>query len=121
MRIFKTKWFSKTAKNHAIKDDELCLAINAACEGKADDLGGGVYKKRLNHNRDRAIILAKGGRNWFYTFLYAKQDMANITHEELSGFRTLAKHYGCLKNEKLSLLIDAKELLEICHDRKREI
>ena len=84
MRVFKTKWFSKTAKNHAIKDDELCLA--------------------------------KGGRNWFYIFLYAKQDMA-----ELTGFRTLAKHYAGLKTEKLSLLIDAKELLEICHDRKREI
>ncbi|WP_312454659.1 type II toxin-antitoxin system RelE/ParE family toxin [Pseudescherichia sp.] len=121
MRVFKTKWFSKAAKSHAIKDDELCLAINAVCEGKADDLGGGVYKKRLNYNRDRAIILAKGGKNWFYTFLYAKQNMANITYEELSGFRTLAKHYTCLKNEKLRLLIDTQELQEICHDRKREI
>lgn len=61
-------------------------------QGKADDLGGGVYKKRLNQNRDRAIILAKGGERWFYTFLYAKQDMSNIDNRELAGFRELAKH-----------------------------
>ena len=40
MRVFKTKWFSKAAKSHAIKDGELCLAIQAVILGKADDLGG---------------------------------------------------------------------------------
>ncbi len=50
MRVFKTKWFTKAAKSHA-------------------------------------IILAKGGQHWFYTFLYAKQDMANIDNRELAGFR----------------------------------
>ncbi|MBC2873018.1 type II toxin-antitoxin system RelE/ParE family toxin [Klebsiella pneumoniae] len=28
--------------------------------------------------------------------LYAKQDMANINHRELMGFRELAKHYANL-------------------------
>ncbi len=65
MRVFKTKWFTKMAKSHAIKDSELSQAIEAVMQGKADDLGGGVYKKRLNQNRDRAIILAKGGQHWF--------------------------------------------------------
>ncbi len=65
MRVLKTKWFTKAAKSHSIKDSELCQAIEAVAQGKADDLGGGVYKKRLNQNRDRAIILAKGGVNWF--------------------------------------------------------
>lgn len=101
MRVFKTKWFSKAAKSHAIKDSELCQAIEATMQGKADDLGGGVYKKRLNQNRDRAIILAKGGEHWFYTFLYAKQDMANIDCRELAGFRELAKHYAALIDKKL--------------------
>jgi hypothetical protein len=40
MRVFKTKWFSKAAKSHAIKDSELCRAIEAVVQGKADDLGG---------------------------------------------------------------------------------
>ncbi|MBA0192081.1 type II toxin-antitoxin system RelE/ParE family toxin, partial [Pectobacterium carotovorum] len=40
MRVFKTKWFTKAAKSHAIKDSELCEAIEAVVQGKADDLGG---------------------------------------------------------------------------------
>mgnify|MGYP000254617209 CR=1 FL=1 len=68
MRIFKTKWFTREARAHAIDDDELCKAIEATLQGKVDNLGGGVYKKRLNKNRDRAIILAKGSEHWFYTF-----------------------------------------------------
>ncbi|NEG61014.1 type II toxin-antitoxin system RelE/ParE family toxin [Pantoea agglomerans] len=81
--------------------------------------GGVVYKKHLNQNRDRAIILAKGGEHWFYTFLYAKQDMANIDNRELAGFRELAKHYAALRDEKITALIKSKELVEICHDCKK--
>ncbi|UJL39008.1 type II toxin-antitoxin system RelE/ParE family toxin [Pantoea agglomerans] len=81
--------------------------------------GGVVYKKHLNQNRDRAIILAKGGVHWFYTFLYAKQDMANIDNRELAGFRELAKHYAALRDEKITALIKSKELVEICHDCKK--
>ncbi|NXZ88517.1 type II toxin-antitoxin system RelE/ParE family toxin [Serratia sp. JSRIV001] len=119
MRVFKTKWFAKMAESHGIKDRELCRAIDAVIEGKADDLGGGIYKKHLRENRDRAIILAKGGVHWFYTFLYAKQDMANIDKRELAGFRELAKYYAVLTDEKIMALITNKELVEICHDRKK--
>lgn len=119
MRVFKTKWFTKAAKSHAIKDSELCKAIEGILQGKVDDLGGGVYKKRLNLNRDRAIILAKGGCHWFYTFLYAKQDMANIDARELMGFRELAKHYAGLADVTIMALIQHKELVEICHDCKK--
>ena len=59
MRIFKTKWFAREARSHGISDDELYQAIQSALQGKVVDLGGGVYKKRLNKNRDRAIILTK--------------------------------------------------------------
>ena len=59
MRIFKTKWFAREASSHGISDDELYQAIQSALQGKVVDLGGGVYKKRLNKNRDRAIILIK--------------------------------------------------------------
>lgn len=96
----------------------LCLTV---IQGKADYLGSGVHKKRLNQNRDRAIILAKGGNHWFYAFLYAKQDKANITLQELAGFRALSKHYADLTVEKITALINRKVLVEICHDRKNQI
>jgi hypothetical protein len=46
--------------------------------GQGIDLGGGVFKKRLNQNRHRSIILAKGGRFWICQFLFAKKDRSNI-------------------------------------------
>lgn len=116
MRVFKTKWFTKAAQSHLIQDHELCQAISEILTGKADNLGGGVYKKRLNQNRDRSIVLAKGGSRWMYTYLFAKQDMANIDHHELLGFRELAKHYANLSDQQIATLMKAKELMEICHD-----
>lgn len=115
-RVFKTKWFSKQARRHLIGDEELCNAIAAVKLGYADNLGGGVFKKRLHHNRDRAIILAKGGKNWIYTFLFAKQDQANLSESELEGFRELAKHYSLISNDALNRLITVRELVEMCHD-----
>jgi hypothetical protein len=46
-RAFKTVRLSKDAKKARIKDAELCLAIQQVFLGQADDLGGGVFKKRL--------------------------------------------------------------------------
>ena len=71
-RVFKTAWFSRAARKALIFDDELCAAIRQAMLGQADDLGGGVFKKRLSKNRYRSIIVAKGGRNWVFAYLFAK-------------------------------------------------
>ena len=61
-RTFKTAWLTKAALKARITDDELCEAIAEVLKGQADDLGGGAFKKRLNRNMHRRIILAKGGR-----------------------------------------------------------
>jgi hypothetical protein len=60
VRVFQTAWFAKAASKGRISEQELCIAIGQVMLGQADDLGGGVFKKRLNKNRDRSIILAKG-------------------------------------------------------------
>lgn len=114
-RAFKTAWFSKTARKARIKDDELCEAFREVMKGQADDLGGGVFKKRLNKNMHRSIILAKGGRYWVYEYLFAKKDRANIEDDELEDFRTLAKSYAALNEEQIARLLDDKDLTEICH------
>ena len=36
MRVFKTKWFAREARSHAITDEELCRAILETEQGKAD-------------------------------------------------------------------------------------
>jgi len=79
-------------------------------------LGGGVYKKRLNDNMHRSIILAKAGQYWIYAYLYAKKDRENIAPDELVGFKKLAKDYSNVSSVKIAALLSDKELLEICHE-----
>lgn len=84
-------------------------------QGQADDLGGGVFKKRLNDNQHRSIILAKAGRWWVYEFVFAKKDRDNISSDELAQFKLLAKSYAALSNKEVQQLIDDQYFLEICH------
>jgi hypothetical protein len=114
-RTFKTHWFAKHAAKAHISDAELCEAIDEAEKGQCDDLGGGVFKKRLNRNMHRSIILAKGGRLWVYAYLFAKKDRANIADDELVAFRDLAKVYAAKTDADLRLELKAGELTEICH------
>jgi hypothetical protein len=114
-RVFKTTWFAKEARKAKITDGDLCRAIEQVMLGQTDDLGGGVFKKRLNDNLHRSIIVAKAGRYWIYTYLYAKKDRANITADELAGFKKLAKDYGITDNNKFAALLRNNELVEICH------
>jgi hypothetical protein len=111
---FKTEWFAKAARKAGIADAELCKAVMQVIAGQADDLGGGVYKKRLASNRHRSIILARGGEYWVYEYLFAKQDRANIEDKELRSFRSLAKAYAALTAEMVAKLIEGGEWIEIC-------
>jgi hypothetical protein len=115
-RVFKSAWFSKAAKKAHIHDDELCAAVKQAMLGQADDLGGGVFKKRLNDNMHRSIILAKAGKWWVFEYLFAKKDRDNIEDDELVQFRALAKNYAMLNDTQIGQLIDGNHLKEICYD-----
>lgn len=116
-RAFKSAWFAKAAKKARISDTMLCKAIAQVVAGQADDLGGGVFKKRLSDNQYRSIILARGGEFWVYQYLFAKQDRANIDDDELKAFRELAKGYAALTAERVTALVAGKDWIEICTDR----
>lgn len=96
-RTFKTAWFAKSAKKAQITDTELCNAVQEVLQGQADDLGGGVFKKRLHRNTHRSIVLAKGGQFWIYTYLFAK-------------------YYAELTSVQVTQLVSTAQLKEICHD-----
>ncbi len=116
-RAFKTAWFAKAARKARISDVVLCKAIAQVAQGQADDLGGGVFKKRLNDNRHRSIILARSGEFWVYEYLFAKQDRANIDDNELVAFRKLAKAYSGLTGRQVAALLAGGDFLEICHEQ----
>jgi hypothetical protein len=120
-RVFKTAWFARAAKKAKIADQELCRAIRQVMLGQADDLGGGVFKKRLDKNRSRSIILAKGGRYWVYAYLFAKKDRPNIGHSELVEFRAVADLYSHKTDVEIAMEIQRRELVEICHDEQEQV
>jgi len=113
IRFFKTKWFSREARKALISDRELCSAIRQVMLGQAVDLGGGVFKKRLGKNRFRSIILAKGGRNWVYEYLFAKEDLDNISVSDLANFRKLARSYEGLTDREIVELSANQDWVEI--------
>jgi hypothetical protein len=114
LRVFKSAWFAKAARKARISDAMLCKAIAQVMAGQADDLGGGVFKKRLSDNRYRSIILARGRSFWVYQYPFAKQDRANIADDELKAFRNLATAYAALRAEQVSALVAGKDWMEIC-------
>ncbi len=120
-RTLKTAWFTKAARKARINDVELCDAIEEVRKGQADDLGGGVFKKRLNKNMHRSLILAKGGRYWIYQFLFAKKDQANIDGDDLDDFRALAKTYALLSEKQIAQLIESRDLTEICNGDEKQV
>jgi len=120
-RVFKTAWFSRAARKALIADLELCSAIRQVMLGQADDLGGGVYKKRLGKNRYRSIIVARGGRYWVYAYLFAKKDRANIGVDELAEFRVLAALYGEKSGTEIARELQLGKLVEICHGDQTQV
>jgi hypothetical protein len=96
----------------------LCKAIGEVSRGQADNLGNGVFKKRLNDNHHRSIILAKSGEFWVFAYLFAKKDRANITDDELIAFRKLAALYRQKSQEALARELEIGELEEICNAEK---
>ena len=115
-RCFKTRFFSKQARKARVVDEELCKILRELSEGKATDLGGGVFKKRLGKNDYRSIIVAKSDFYWVLEFLFAKKDADSITSIALDSFRTLADSYAKLKPPQLAELLTAGDLEEICND-----
>jgi hypothetical protein len=115
-RAFKSAWFARAARKVNITDHALCNVIAQAMLGQADDLGGGVFKKRLNKNDHRAIILSRAQGFWVYEYLFAKKDRDNIDDAELKAFRLLAKSYAALTARQIEALLYNKNWIEICKE-----
>ncbi|GAD60045.1 MULTISPECIES: type II toxin-antitoxin system RelE/ParE family toxin [Brevundimonas] len=120
-RVFKTAWFAKAARKARISDAELCDAMFEAMKGQCDDLGGGVFKKRLDKNRSRSIIVAKGGRYWVYAYLFAKKDRANISPKDLRDLRAMANYYAGVTSADMTRGLEAGEIMEICDGDHAEV
>ena len=120
MRIFKNRWIAKFAAKHSISDSDLIEAVRRADNGLIDaDLGGGVIKQRIARKGQgksggyRSMILFKHGELAFFMYAFAKSDRENITAQELTDLKTLARYATKCSNEELEMLIVKMGLLEL--------
>jgi hypothetical protein len=114
-RFFKTAWFAKATSKAGIQDLELCKILRQTQDGQADDLGGGVLKKRVHKNMFRAIVLGKGRSYWVLVYLFAKKRRANIDNNELEAFRKLADIFEKKTDKDIQRDLEAGVMVEICH------
>lgn len=115
-RAFRTRYFAKQARSGGISDDELWQAILELRRGQGESLGGGVWKKRLDKNRQRAIVLNKVDAFWIFVFLFAKKDQDNITSKDLEGFKKLSKDY---ERADIESLVEHGEIQEIFNEPRK--
>ena len=120
MKIFKYKIFEKWAKKQGMSNIDLKKAIDEMQNGLIDaNLGGNVYKKRIGlhgkgkRSSHRTIILMKIQDKAIFAHGFAKGEKGNITKNELEGFKTMANAFFSLSDEKIKILIDKQNLIEV--------
>lgn len=125
MKIFKTKWFSRFARQNRLSDHALCEAIRRAERGLIDaDLGGGVIKQRIprpNEGRSgefRSILYFRAQERAFFVFGFAKNDLDNISADDLKDYKSAAELTLNLEAAKLAVLLEAEELTEVNCDEQ---
>ncbi len=120
MIVFASKAFLRFARKEGLADRSLCLAVEAALQGRVDaDLGGGVIKQRIARPGQgksggyRVIILLRIGSRALFVHGFGKRDKANITPAELDGFRELAAVLLALDESQMSALVAKGAFVEI--------
>jgi hypothetical protein len=127
MRIFKTRWFARFARQEKIADDGLQEAIERAELGLIDaDLGGGLIKQRVARQGKgrsggyRVIVAFRAKDRAVFFYGFAKSEMENITKDQLATAREFAAKWLASSDVQIRQAITDGELQEIKHDQEAE-
>jgi hypothetical protein len=125
MKVFKTRWFARFARQEKITDDGLREAIERAERGLIDaDLGGGLIKQRVARQGQgrsggyRMIVAYRARERAVFLFGFAKSEQENISSDELAFLRELAKNWLAADTTKIRNEIEAGNLQEIEDDEE---
>lgn len=120
MRVFKTRWFSRFARDEGIADKSLREAIERAERGLIDaDLGGGLIKQRVARRGQgrsggyRTIIAYRANQRAVFLFGFAKSEMENIATNQLTAARDIAKKLLAASNAQIARDLEEGQLQEV--------
>ncbi|GAA0837015.1 type II toxin-antitoxin system RelE/ParE family toxin [Marinomonas arenicola] len=110
-----------------MSDADLIQACDEIKRGLIDaDLGGSLYKKRVasgNKGKSggfRTLIGAVIGEKYFFLYAFAKNQRANISHQEKLALRELAQTFISFDSEEIDRLILSGELTTVGASGKGE-
>lgn len=125
MRIYKTKWFSRFARQEDIDDAKLVEAVQNIENGLVDaDYGGGLIKQRIARDGEgksggyRGIIAFKSETRSIFVFAFPKSEKENLTKIEVREYKNAAAIYLKMTEVQIALAIEKKELIEVKYDAK---
>ena len=127
MRLFKTKWFMRYARQEKLEDHSLSDAIERAERGLVDaDLGGGIIKQRVARTGQgrsggyRLLIAYRSGKRAVFLYGFAKSERDNIEADELETLKEIGAAWLEAKRERLEYVIKEGILKEVSYeDRKK--
>ncbi len=127
MRIFKTKWFARYARQEGIKDGSLIDAIQRAEKGNiAADLGGGLIKQRVarqgrgRSSGYRVLIAYRVADRSVFIFGFAKNERDNIDEHRLESFKEIAGEWLETDEKAIENIVRKGFLQEVNYDDKKQ-
>jgi hypothetical protein len=120
LRIFKTKDFSRLARQQRIGDGQLVEAVKRADRGLIDaDLGGGLIKQRVprpGQGRSggyRVLLAFQFDARAIFLYAFAKSEQENVEPDGLRYWREVAATYLKLDETRLVRLVTQHKLFEV--------
>ena len=127
MRIFKTRWFHRWAKDRKLSDTVLIVATREISRGLFDaNLGGCVLKKRISLDRRgkrgglRTIVAFNFRDRIIFMYGFAKNDRADIKVDELKALKSYAHEMLRLSEAEFNRAIISGIITEVT-DNGQEI
>jgi hypothetical protein len=127
MRIFKTRYFARFARQEAILDDTLAKAIRDAESGLiAAELGGGLIKLRVarpgrgKSGGYRTLIAYSRGRRAVFLLGFAKNERENIDPKQLADLKNAATDILSQTDYALDRQIEEGRLQEVDYDHEED-
>jgi hypothetical protein len=125
MRVFKTKWFARFARQERIGDDALAEAIRRAEQGLIDaDLGGGLVKQRVaraGRGRSagyRTIVAYSVGRRAVFLLGFAKSEIENIRPDEVQSLRRVGQGWLSADAATIRAMLGDGSIQEVEYDEE---
>jgi hypothetical protein len=127
LRIFKTRWFTRFARDERISDATLSQLVARAERGLVDaKLGGEVVKLRVaraGHGRSggyRVLVAYRRRQRAVFLYGFAKRERENIGRDELVSLREIAAAWLAADAVSIARALTEGALHEVIYDEEED-